>query len=136
MVRISGFAGLALTVLFAGLFPGTSANAQSNPNSGFGVGSIHKGLAVGALVGVAAVAGVGITYLVLHNRGVAVGCVTESGGKKILVVSDKKVYSLLGTGPTPPVGERVKLKGHHSGSSSAPSFQIEKVLKDYGHCQA
>jgi hypothetical protein len=92
-------------------------------------------LVVGVIVGIAAVAGVGITYLVLHNRGVAVGCITESGGKRTLVSSDKKVYSLLDSGPTLPVGERAKLKGHKSGPSSVPSFQVEKVLKDYGHCQ-
>jgi hypothetical protein len=128
-------AGLSLALLFAELFAGTPANAQSNQNPGFGVGNIHQGLAVGVIVGVAAVAGVGITYVVLHNRGVAVGCIAESGGKRTLVDSDKKIYSLLDTGPSLPVGERAKLKGHKSGPVSAPSFQVEKVLKDYGNCQ-
>ena len=86
-------------------------------------------------MGVTAVAGVGITYVVLHNRGVAVGCIAESGGKKTLVDSDKKVYSLLDAGPSLPVGKRAKLKGHKSGPASAPSFQVVKVLKDYGPYQ-
>jgi hypothetical protein len=136
VIRTSRFAGLSLALLFAELFAATPANAQSSQNPGFGVGNIHQGLAVAAIVGVAAVAGVGITYLVLHNRGVAVGCIAESGGKRTLVGSDKRVYSLLDTGPSLPVGERAKLKGHKSGPASAPSFQVEKVLKDYGHCQS
>ena len=126
---------LCLALLLAGLLAATPANAQSSQNSGFGVGNLHEGLVVGVIVGVAAVAAVGITYLVLHNRGVVVGCIAESGGKKTLVGSDKKVYSLLDTGPSLPVGERAKLKGHKSGPASAPSFRVDKVLKDYGHCQ-
>jgi hypothetical protein len=135
VIRTSRFTGLSLALLFAELIAVTPANAQSSQNPGFGVGNIHQGLAVAAIVGVAAVAGVGITYLVLHNRGVAVGCIAESRGKRTLVGSDKKVYSLLDTGPSLPVGERAKLKGHKSGPASAPSFQVEKVLRDYGHCQ-
>jgi hypothetical protein len=99
------------------------------------VGNIHEGLVVGALVGIAAVVGVGIAFLVLHNRGVVVGCIAESGGKRTLVLSDKKVYSLVDTGPPLPIGERAKLKGHKSGSAPAPSFRVERVLKDYGRCQ-
>jgi hypothetical protein len=79
------------------------------------VGNIHHGLAVGAVVVAVAVVGVGISYLVLHNRGVAEDCIAESGGKRTLVNSDKKVYSLLDSGPSLPVGERAKLKGHRSG---------------------
>ena len=78
----------------------------------------------------------GSLYLVLHNRGIVVGCIAEAGGNRTLVGSDKKVYSLLDAGPPLPVGERAKLKGHKSGRSSAPSFQVEKVLKDYGRCQS
>ena len=98
------------------------------------MGNIHEGLVVGVIAGVAAVAGIGIAFLVLHNRGVAEGCITESGGKKTLVGSDKKVYSVVDTGASLPVGDRVKLKGRKSGSAQAPSFQVEKVLKDYGRC--
>jgi hypothetical protein len=122
-------------LLSGGLLAVASANAQSSQNGSFGVGNIHHGLAVGVTVGVVALAGVGITYLVLHNRGVSVGCIAESGGKKTLVGSDNKVYSLLDAGPSLPVGERAKLKGHKSGPASARSFQVVKVLKDYGPCK-
>jgi hypothetical protein len=126
-----------LALLVTGLSAAPPANARSNSDQGFGVGPIDHGLVVGVIVGVAVVVGVGITTLVivLHNRGVAVGCVVESGGKKTLVGSNKKAYSLADAGPPLPVGERVKLKGHKSGPSSAPSFQADMVLKDYGHCQ-
>jgi len=96
-------------MLCAGVFAAASANAQSSQNSGFGVGPIHEGLVVGAIAGIAAVAAVGITFLVLHNRGVVVGCIAESGGKRTLVTSDKSVYALSDGGA--------------------------EVLKDYGHCQ-
>jgi hypothetical protein len=125
-----------LASLFCVLFVVTSVKAQSNtPSSGYGVGNLHHGLVVGVIAGTAAVAGVGITYLILHNRGVTVGCVTESGGRKTLVGSDHTVYSLSDTGPPLPYGERTKLRGHKSGLASSPSFQVEKVLKDYGPCQ-
>jgi hypothetical protein len=123
--------GLALVL--AGLFAAAPANAQSSP--GYGVGHIDEGLVIGVIVGVAVVAGVGITYLVLHNRGVVVGCVVEAGGKRTLVGSDKKVYWLVEAGPSVPVGDRAKLKGHKSGPASAPSFEVEKIIRDYGRCQ-
>ncbi len=126
---------LCLALLLADPFAATRANAQSSQNSGLGAVNIHEGLAVGAIVGAAAIVGVGIALLVLHNRGVVVGCIAESGGKRTLVRSDKKVYSLLDAGPSLPMGDRAKLKGHTSGPRSAPSFQVQKVLKDYGRCQ-
>lgn len=124
---------LCLALLIAGLFTATPAIAQG---SGFKIGPIDKGLVVGGIVGIAAVvaAAIVITYLVVHNHGAVVGCIVESGGKKTLVSSDKKVCSLVDSGPPLPVGERAKLKGHKSGPSSAPTFKVVKVLKDYGHC--
>src|SRR5208282_4293736 len=91
------------------------------------------GQAAGIIVGVVVV-GVGLVALPFYliDRGVAAGCVAESGGKKTLVGSDKKVYSLLDAGPSLPVGKRVKLKGHKSGPKSAHSFQVEKIIKVYG----
>jgi hypothetical protein len=126
---------LVVTLFLAVLLGVTRADAQSSQNPSFGVGNIHEGLVVGVIVGVAAAAGVGITLLVLHNRGVMEGCIAESAGKRTLVRADKKVYSLVDVGSPLPVGERAKFKGHKSGPSSSPSFQVEKVLKDYGHCQ-
>lgn len=132
--KASSVARILIAILSSAGFV-SPANAQSNQNSSFGVGDIHRGLVIGVGVGVAAAAGIGITYLVIHNRGVMAGCIAESGGKMTLLGSDRKVYSLAGTGPSLPVGERVKLKGRKSGPASSPSFQVQRILKDYGPCR-
>jgi hypothetical protein len=121
-------------MLCAWLLAAASADAQSS-QPGFGVGPIHEGLVVGAIAGIAAVAAIGITFLVLHNRGVVVGCVAESGGKRTLVASDRTIYELSDGGGALRVGDRVKVKGHKSGSASSRLLRVDKVLKDYGHCQ-
>ena len=135
MTRKSGFAVPSIAILYAAMLSGTPANAQSSQNPGFGVGNIHEGLVVGVIAGVAAVAAITVTYLVLHNRGVISGCVLQSGTQKTLSDSGGKIYSLAETGPPVPAGERVKLKGRKSGSAKAHAFEVVKVLKDYGHCQ-
>jgi hypothetical protein len=134
VIKTPKFISLSLALWLAVLPAATPAKAQSSQNGSFGLGPIHRGLVVGAIVGIGAVVGVAITFLVLHNRGVVSGCIVESGGKRTLAGSGNKVYSLLDTGLSPPVGDRVKVKGHTSGPSSAPSLQVEKILKDYGHC--
>jgi len=111
------------------------ANAQSNSNPGIKIGPIDRGLVIGIGVGAGVVIGGGVTYLVLHNRGVVTGCVDESGGKRTLLSSGKKVYSLVDGGPDLPLKERLKVKGHQSGAGAAPSFRVEKILKDYGRCR-
>jgi hypothetical protein len=120
--------------LVLGLLALTSANATSLADAPIDKLATDAKLVVVGIVVVGVGLGVGITYLVLHNRGIAVGCITESGGKRILVVSNQKRYSLFNAGPSLPIGERAKLKGRMSGPASAPSFQVEKVLKDYGPC--
>jgi len=127
------FIAAVLAIFCAACFD-TPANAQSPRAAGYGVGNIDEGLVVGALVGIGAVLGLGITYLVLHNRGVVEGCITQSGATTTLVRGGKTV-SLSTTGPSLPVGDRAKLKGHKSGQEPSLSFQVEKVLKDYGRCQ-
>lgn len=126
---------LYLPVTIAGISAPKPAFAQASQSSGYGAGNIHEGLAVGVIAGVGAAAGIGITYLILHSRGVVMGCITESGGKRTLVGADRKMYSLGDSGLQLPVGERAKLKGRRSGPASAPSFEVEKLLKDYGRCQ-
>ena len=124
----------AVCVLLLGSLAVTLARAQTRPyNPAAGLG---KAVAAGAIVGtvVVAVAGVGITYYVLH-KGVAEGCVAEADGNKTLVDSNKKVYSLVNGGPPLPLGSHVKLKGRKSGTKTAPSFRVERVLKIYGPCQ-
>lgn len=135
MVKRGRLVRYMVAILLVGLSAGISSKAQSG-QSEFGVGSIHKGLAIGAIVGIAAAAGAGITYVVLHNRGVVVGCISETGRRRTFRAAHNRVYSLWDGGPSQsiPVGHRLKVKGHKSGSASDPSFQIQKVLKDYGPC--
>jgi hypothetical protein len=119
--------------LVIGLLALTSSKAQAAP---FQI--VSNGEVAGIIVGIVAVGvgvGVGVTYLIVHERNVAEGCVAEAAGKRTLVDSDKTVYSLIDSGPSLPVGKRVKLKGHKSGPKSARSLQVDKVLKVYGSCQ-
>ena len=113
------------------------AYSQSSQNSGFGVGPVDKGLVVGAIVGVgvAIAAGITVTYFIVHNRGVAVGCIAEVDGRRTLSGDDKKTYALADGGPSLPVGDRLKVKGRKTNSPSMPSLQVERILKDYGRCQ-
>jgi len=123
----------AVCCLVIGLLALTSSKARAAPYQ-----IVSNGEAAGIIVGIVVVGvgvGVGITYLIVHERSVAEGCIAEAAGKRTLVGSDKTVYSLLDAGPSPPVGQRVKLKGHKSGPKSARSFQVEKILKVYGPCQ-
>lgn len=100
----------------------------------WGVGSVGRGKAIAAGVAIAGVAGVGVTYLILHNRGVATGCVTGVGGNQIFTTGSKQSYSLIETGPALTPGERYKVKGRASGPSSARTFTVDKLVKDLGRC--
>jgi hypothetical protein len=100
------------------------------------IAPISRGQAVGIIAGIAVAGagiGIGVTYLILHNRGVTTGCVTENGGRKVLTTGSK-AYSLIETGPALAPGERYKLKGRTSGPSSARVFTVDKMLKDLGGC--
>ena len=115
-----------LVVLLSGL--ASTKNLQSQIFS--------RGQAVGIIAGIAitgAGVGIGVTYLILHNRGITTGCVTENGGRKVLTTGSK-AYSLIETGPALAPGERYKLKGRTSGPSSARVFAVDKMLKDLGRC--
>jgi uncharacterized protein (DUF736 family) len=48
---------------------------------------------------------------------------------------DKKAYALSGDSATLKAGARVTLKGKKSRDASGkPSFQVERIIKDYGTC--
>lgn len=97
---------------------------------------ISRGQEVGIIAGIAiagAGVGIGVTYLILHNRRSITGCVTETGGRKVLTAGSK-AYSLIETGPALAPRERYKLKGQTSGPSSARIFTVDKMLKDLGGC--
>ena len=97
---------------------------------------VSRGEEAGIIAGIAvagAGVGIGVTYLILHNRGITTGCVTEDGGRKVLTTGSR-AYSLIETRPALAAGERYKLKGQTSGPSSARTFTVDKILKDLGGC--
>ncbi len=124
----------AVFCLVLGLFTLGSSRAEA---SGTQYGPISSGQAAGIVVGIVGAgiaAAFAIHYVATHDRGLE-GCVVEADGTKTLVDSNKKVYSLLDGGPSLPTGERVKVRGHTSGSKSAPSIKVEKIIEVYGPCK-
>ena len=97
---------------------------------------VSRGEEAGIIAGIAVAGvgvGIGVTYLILHNRGITTGCVSEAGGRKVLTTGSR-AYSLIETGPALAAGERYKLKGQTSGPSSSRTFTVDKILKDLGGC--
>jgi hypothetical protein len=97
---------------------------------------ISRGQVAGIIAGIAVAGagiGIGVTYLILHNRRTTTGCVTETGGRKVLTTGSK-AYSLIEAEPALAPGERYKLKGQTSGPSPARTFTVDKMLKDLGRC--
>lgn len=133
MARRSRFARTFLLVLVAiTLLAATTPDAEALT---FGGAGIDKGAVAGVIVGIVVVIAAAVTFLVLHeeHRGIVVGCIAGPVGRKTLVTSGGKVYTLA-EGPAVSVGDRVKLKGHRSGPNSSPIFQVDRVLADYGRC--
>lgn len=114
----------------AGMGTSGSGGVYQAPKGGY---SSSTGIAIGA----AAAAGVGITYLALRNHGTIVGCVEPaSDGLKLMNEKDQKTYALVATNIGLAPGNRVSLRGKKSKSESgAPSFQVSKLVKDYGSCR-
>jgi hypothetical protein len=126
----------AVCCVVLGLFALTPSKAQTSQPC-CSAGHIDGGVGTAAAVGIVAAAvgaGVAVTYLVLHDRGIQ-GCVVEADGKKTFVDSNKKVYSVVDGGPSLPLGEHVKVLGHTSGPKAAPTIKIEKIKEVYGPCK-
>jgi hypothetical protein len=118
----------AVGYLVLGLCALTPVSAEASPSAE--VVAIIAGLA-----GSGVALGFVIVHSSIHGRQIAEGCITEADGKRTIVDSSQRVYSLLDSGVSVPVGQRAKLKGYKSGPKSAPTFQVDKVLKVYGPCQ-
>lgn len=123
-------------VLILLLIP-AAAVAQYPGNGGTGSAGYpsygSKGVAIGAVAGGAAAAG--LLYWKLHNRSKVQGCLAGSGDK---LVNDKtnETYSLTNkqTATLTP-GERVLLLGKKAKDSSGePIFEVHKLSKDLGQC--
>ena len=97
-----------------------------------------KGEVIAIIVGAAvAITGVGLlVYHETHKHASVVGCVTSGAdGLSLKNEKDKKVYALSGDSAALKAGEQVALKGKKTKDSSGkPTFQVEKLTKDYGAC--
>ena len=98
----------------------------------------RTGEVVGIIVGVAAgITVVGILiYHASHKHPSITECVASGAdGLTLQNEKDKKVYDLSGDSAALRVGERFTLTGKKSKDSNGkPSFQVEKLTKDYGPC--
>jgi hypothetical protein len=112
--------------------------ALPQTNGGYGNIGPSKGEVVGAIVGAAAaLTAVGfIIYHETHKHPSITGCVAPGAdGLTLKNEKDKKVYALSGDSAALKAGERVTLKGTKiNGSIEKPSFQVEKLTRDYGVC--
>jgi hypothetical protein len=105
-----------------------------------GLGGIgpSKGEVVAIIVGLAAaLTGVGfLVYHETHKHPSVTGCVA-SGADRLTLQNekDKKAYALSGDSAALKAGERVTVKGKKvKDSGGKPSFEVEKLIKDYGAC--
>ena len=105
-----------------------------------GIGNIgpSNGEIVGILVGAgAAIAVVAIViYRKKHKRPTIVGCVSPGAdGLSLINKKDNQVYTLTGDTASLKANEQVALKGKKlKDSNGKPTFQVEKLTKDYGAC--
>ena len=111
--------------------PAMPSGTYTPPSGGYSAG---KGIAIG--LGAAA-AGVGVAYLILHNRGKAVGCLEGSrGATSFRDEKDQSTYRVVNeSSEALKPGERVELKGKKlSEEGGRPVFRVTAVAKDYGPC--
>ena len=114
--------------------------ALPQTNGGYGNIGPSKGEVIGIIAGAAAaltVVGL-LIYHETHTHPSITGCVVSGAdGLTLKNEKDKKVYALSGDSAALRAGERVTLKGKKikdSIGNGKPSFQVEKLTKDYGTC--
>jgi hypothetical protein len=101
------------------------------PKGGY---SSSTGIAIGA--GAAACAG--LAYLALRKHATMVGCVEAStDGSKLMNEKDQKTYALIASNDVVlALGERVVVKGKKTKDDSGkPTFEVHKLVRDYGSCR-
>jgi hypothetical protein len=113
------------------------AFAQYGGTMGSSTPSYGHGAAIGIGVGAAA-AGAGAIYFATHRSSKVTGCVVKGDGGLFLTDDKSKRTFELVEGPADVnSGERVELKGKLRKSESGnPRFQVKRVAKDLGECQA
>ena len=108
------------------------------PQSGGGHIGPSNGEIVGIIAGVAAgltVVGV-LVYHQTHKHASITGCVASGAeGLTLQNEKDKRVYALSGDSAALKAGERVTVKGKKvKDSTGKPSFQVDRLTKDFGSC--
>ena len=121
------FVTACLTLILLTTAAGDRAHAQA-PSKG------QAAVILGGLLAVGAGVGLGTAYVISHSRGVATGCVSEIDGRKSFTTEAPRPYSLVESGQTLAMGERYKLRGRKSGTSTAPVFTVQRIMKTYGRC--
>jgi hypothetical protein len=125
-----------LVVLILCLVLAVPATSQS------GLGQIgpSNGEIAGILVGAGAVIAVVaiVIYRKTHKHPTIAGCVSPGAdGLSLTNKKDSKVYALSGDTASLKANEQVALKGKKlKDSNGKPTFQVEKLAKDYGACHA
>jgi hypothetical protein len=133
--------GLSLSAVLSGSALGQYGTGGGMGGSNGGVSTAPKGgysSSTGIAIGAGAADGVGLAYLALHNHGTMVGCVeASSDGTKLMNEKDKNTYALVaGNDAVLAPGERVALKGKRTKDDSGKlSFEVHKLVKDYGSCK-
>jgi hypothetical protein len=138
----STFLAMALGVLvavpaFAQYGGGGGGSTGGGNSAGYNAPSGGYGSSTGIAIGAGAAAAAGIAYLALRGRAQLVGCVEPStDGNKIFNEHDKSTYALVATNVALSPGERVALRGKKvKDDSGRPTFQVTKLVKDYGFCK-
>jgi hypothetical protein len=128
-----------------GQYPGgampPSAGGATQPPGAYNpsMGGYHA--STGIAIGAGAAAGVGILYLVLHNRhrSEVAGCLQSANNVSETLRDDngKDTYTLINSEWVPlKAGERVALKGKKiSQSSGGFAFEVHGLVKNYGQCE-
>jgi len=77
-----------------------------------------------------------LIYRETHKHPSITGCVAiGTDGLNLKNERDKKIYTLSGDSSALRAGERIALKGKKiKDSGGKPSFQVEKLTKNYGMC--
>jgi hypothetical protein len=126
LLRASLILALCLFLVLP-VFPQTGGHI--GPSNGEIVGIIAGAVAAVTVVGI-------LIYREGHRHPFITGCVA-SGADSLNLKNekDKQVYALSGNSTVLKVGERVKLRGKKmKDPGGKPSFQVERLTKDYGTC--
>lgn len=134
MNHIAGI--VAMAALSSFLLNSTTApvTCQPAPQPSF------TGAKIGIGLGVAGILGTVVLVEVHHAHHTINGCVSMgSNGLEVLDTQDKKTYLLAGVTAHTKVGDQVRLHGSKEklakGSTSEPTFTVEKVSRDTGPCK-